>query len=255
VRAWTAGASRRAGALAGEICAAFSLDWDLAPVVDRAVDGAGRPVLAGRAASPDSGDVADAAAAFLEGLHAFGVAGCLKHFPGLGRAAVDSHLVLPRIGEDPEELEKDLAPFRALAARVPAVMVSHAASGSAGRPATLDRNVATGLLRRGVGFSGVAVSDDLEMGALADFGTLPERAALAFEAGCDLLCFGKETAALPGAAEAIERGLPAARLEEAGGRIGEFREALRRLGENRRSRPRTVAAIAEAFRDASARWA
>jgi beta-N-acetylhexosaminidase len=185
-------------------------------------------------------------------LNAFGVAGCLKHFPGLGRAAVDSHLVLPRIADDAEELEKDLAPFRALASRVPAVMVSHAAIGSERRPATLDPTVATGLLRHGVGFSGVAVSDDLEMGALADFGGIAERAALAFEAGCDLLCVGKETAALPDAAEAIERGAAASRRAEAEGRIDAFRQGLRDLARRRRS-PRAVQVIAEDFREASAR--
>ena len=252
-RAWAAGEAERAGALAGEICAAFSIDWDLAPVVDRAVEGAGSTILAGRAASADPGEASAAAAGFLEGLNAFGVAGCLKHFPGLGRAAVDSHLVLPRIADDPDELEKDLAPFRSLAPRVPAVMVSHAAVGSERRPATLDRNIATGLLRHVVGFSGVAVSDDLEMGALAEFGTIAERAARAFEAGCDLLCVGKDTAALPAAAEGIEREAPASRREEAEGRIGAFREGLRDLAGRRRSLARPVPVIAEAFREASAR--
>ena len=141
---------------------------------------------------------------------------------------MDSHLVLPRIADGPEELEKDLAPFRSLAGRVPAVMVSHAATGSGSRPATLDPETATGLLRRDVGFEGIAISDDLEMGALAEFGGIAERAFLAFEAGCDLLCVGKDTAALPEAAEAIERGARASRRDEAEGRLGEFRETLRR---------------------------
>ena len=221
--------------------------------MDRAVEGAGSTILAGRAVSADPGEASAAAAGFLEGLNAFGVAGCLKHFPGLGRAAVDSHLVLPRIAEDAGELENDLGPFRSLAPRVPAVMVSHGAIGSARRPATLDRSVATGLLRGVVGFSGVAVSDDLEMGALAEFGAIADRAVLAFDAGCDLLCVGKDTAALPDAAEAIERGAPASRRREAEGRIGAFRESLRDLARRRRSSPRPVPVIAEAFREASAR--
>ena len=250
--AWATGEAERSGALAGEICAAFSIDWDLAPVVDRAIEGAGSAILAGRAASADPGETIAAAAAFLEGLDAFGVAGCLKHFPGLGRAAVDSHLVLPRIADDPEELEKDLAPFRSLAGRAPAVMVSHAAMGHGSRPATLDAAMATDLLRRDVGFEGLAISDDLEMGALAEFGAIPDRALLAFDAGCDLLCVGKDTAALPEAAEAIERGSTASRRDEGRRRIGVFRETLRRLGAARRSRPRAIAAIAEAFREASA---
>jgi beta-N-acetylhexosaminidase len=254
-RAAARGEAGHAGRLAGEVCAAFSIAWDLAPVVDRGVEGAGAKILAGRAASSEPAEVVEAAAAFLAGLSEFGVAGCLKHFPGLGRAAVDSHLDLPRIGDDPAALEMDLAPFRALAGRAPAVMISHAAMGGGRRPATLDRNVATELLRDGAGFAGVAISDDLEMGALVEFGGVPERAAAAFEAGCDLLCVGKDTAALPVSAEAIERGAPASRREEAERRIGVFRRALGRLGARRKSAPRAVAAIEAAFREACAHLA
>lgn len=248
------GEAGRAGRLAGEVCAAFSIAWDLAPVVDRRVEGAGARILGGRAASSEPARVAEAAAAFLAGLADFGVAGCLKHFPGLGRAAVDSHLDLPRIGHDPAALEKDLAPFRALADRAPAVMISHAAMSADRRPATLDRGVATELLRGSAGFAGVAISDDLEMGALEEFGSVSERAAAAFEAGCDLLCVGKDTAALPVSAEAIERTARAPRREEAERRIGAFRDGLVRLG-SRRESPRDVAAIGEAFRESCARLA
>lgn len=251
-RAGAAGKAGLAGALAGEICAAFSIAWDLAPVVDRAVEGAGRRILAGRAAAGETDGIVAAAGAFLDGLSEFGVAGCLKHFPGLGRAAVDSHLVLPRIDDDAAALDEDLAPFRALAGRAPAVMVSHAAIAGASLPASLDRPIATGMLRDRVGFGGIAVSDDLEMGALAEFGSVPERAASAFDAGCDLLCVGKDTAALPEAAEAVGRRASAERRAEAGHRIAKFRMVLRRLQSNRRTSPRAARAIAESFREASA---
>jgi beta-N-acetylhexosaminidase len=134
-------------------------------------------------------------------------------------------------------------------------MISHAAMGGSRFPATLDRDIATGLLRGGAGFAGLAISDDLEMGALAEFGSVSERAAAAFEAGCDLLCVGKDTAALPVSAEAIERGATASRRREAERRVGEFRETVVRLGARRRSAPRAVAAIGEAFRQACARLA
>lgn len=248
-----AGASDLAGTLAGEICAAFGIDWDLAPVVDRSVEGAGRTILAGRAASDRGDEVVFAARGFLGALAAFGVAGCLKHFPGLGRAAVDSHLVLPRLSAQRTEMEEDLAPFRALAASAPAVMVSHAAVGETSLPATLDPAVAADLLRRDVGFRGVAVSDDLEMGALAEFGGLPERAAAAFSAGCDVLCLGKETAELPDSAAAVEARASAARLDEAAGRLAAFRAELGRLKRERRLAPRPVPEIAAAFRRATER--
>lgn len=239
--------------LAGEICAAFSIDWDLAPVVDRAVEGAGRTILAGRAPAEDGRAAAAAAGAFLDALAAFGVAGCLKHFPGLGRAAVDSHRVLPRIGAEAGGLEDDLVPFRLLAARAPACMVSHAAVGGSALPATLDRAVAHDLLRGGAGFAGVAISDDLEMGALSAFGGLPERSAAAFAAGCDLLCIGSVAAALPDAAAAVEERSSPERRAEARRRVARFRTESARLRRERRLFPRPVSEIAEAFRRATER--
>jgi beta-N-acetylhexosaminidase len=247
------GAADLAGFLAGEMCAAFSIDWDLAPVVDRAVEGAGKTVLRGRAPGESGEAAADSGREFLDALAAFGVAGCLKHFPGLGRAAVDSHVVLPRIAGDRLTLEEDLVPFRALAGRAPAVMVSHAAVGDSALPATLDPAIATDLLRGGAGFGGLSISDDLEMGALAGFGSLPERAAAAFAAGCDFLCIGKETAALPDAAAAVGLGSRSERLDQAGRRAEAFREEIARLRRERRLTARPVAEIAAAFRRAAER--
>jgi beta-N-acetylhexosaminidase len=242
-RACGLGREREAGALAGELCAALSVDVDLAPVVDRAVEGAGREILGERCASEDPNRVAAAAGAFLDGLETWGVAGCLKHFPGLGRAAVDSHRELPAVPEDAEEARLDLAPFVALAPRAFAVMVSHAATSAAGLPASLDPAVVGGLLRGRVGFEGLAISDDLEMGALSAFGPPPERAARAFAAGCDLLCIGRELSALPAAARLIARGSGPARLEEAARRHARFRERLRALRRETRAIPRQIAEI------------
>jgi len=252
-RAAAAGEARRVGALAGELCAAFGIEWNLAPVVDRAVEGAGGTILAGRAASPDPWAVSAAAGEFLEGLADFGVAGCLKHFPGLGRASVDSHLLLPTIPDAPAELDRDLAPFRALARAAPAVMVSHASLGRGKPPATLDAAVATGLLRDEVGFAGLAISDDLEMGALSEFGGIPDRAAAAFDAGCDVLCFGKRTEALPEAAARVEQTISESRRAAAALRLAQFREALGGIAARRRSSARPLPAIAAAFRESSER--
>ncbi len=247
-----AGAADLAGLLAGEICAAFSIDWDLAPVVDRAVEGAGKSILSRRAAFEDGAPIAAAAEDFLRGLAAFGVAGCLKHFPGLGRAAVDSHRSLPHVPAG-EELAADLSPFVALAPVAPAVMVAHAAIGASPLPATLDPGIAGGLLRREARFGGLSISDDLEMGALAEFGGIPERAAAAFSAGCDLLCVGKETGALPEAAAAVEAGGSAERRTEADRRVAAFRTELERLARERRLVPRAIPEIAAAFRRAAER--
>jgi beta-N-acetylhexosaminidase len=229
------GEARRAGELAGELCARFDIDVDLAPVVDRSVDGAGQLVMKERAVSDDPREISRAASEFLAGLGSFGVSGCLKHFPGLGRGTVDSHLSLPRIPDEKKELEKDLQPFRDLSRIAPAVMISHASVSVSGLPATLDRTVATRLLRREVRFEGISISDDLEMGALSEFGSLPERSAAAFAAGCDLLCICKETAALPEAAGKIESLAFAARVEEAAQRLARFREGVARLRKGKRA--------------------
>lgn len=217
-RAARAGFARRAGELAGEACARFGFDVDLAPVVDRRLPGAGEAVLGERAVDEDPDAVARAAREFLIGLHSRGVGGCVKHFPGLGRAVSDTHESLPVLPVDARELERDLAPFRAVGALARAVMVSHAA-GADGRPATLSPDVATALLRGRLGFRGAAFTDDLEMGALGAFGGLPERAAATANAGCDLLWICSRIEEYPECVARVEREVPESRRAEASRRI------------------------------------
>jgi beta-N-acetylhexosaminidase len=159
-RAAAAGQARGAGALAGAALAALGIDVDLAPVVDRALPGAGAQVLGERSASSDAGEVVRAAAEFLAGLHDEGIGGCLKHFPGLGRARLDTHLELPVVPEDRHQEALDLAPFDALMGASRAVMVSHAADPN-GTPSSLSYERATVMLRDRLGFAGAAFSDDL----------------------------------------------------------------------------------------------
>ena len=213
-----AGEARRAGELAGEALARLGFDVDLAPVVDRAVAGAGAVVMGERSASEDAGAVVTAAGGFLRGLHARGVGGCLKHFPGLGRARVDTHRSLPRIESDPHQLALDIAPFDALMEEARAIMVSHAAAED-GVPASLAPAWATTYLREILGFQGAAFSDDLEMGALDAFGDLPERSARAAAAGCDLLFVCRRIEEYPACIEAVEAQVPVPRRAEAAARL------------------------------------
>jgi beta-N-acetylhexosaminidase len=179
-------AVRALGEAAGAACAHFGIGVDFAPVVDVASpDG----YLGGESRclgdSPEL--VVERAREYLAGLERFGVMGCLKHFPGLGTGAVDSHRELPILGD---AVRQEVSVFTALAAHSRAVMVAHAlapALGDAIRPASLSDVVVGGL--RGIG-CGPIIADDLEMGALSAFGTLPERAAAALLAGCDqvLVC-------------------------------------------------------------------
>jgi beta-N-acetylhexosaminidase len=224
------GVARRAGKLAGEACARLGFDVDLAPVVDRLLPGASERVLRDRCASPDPIAIARAALDFLAGLHAHGVGGCVKHFPGLGRADLDTHKELPRIPSDPSEEERDLAPFETTMKEAGAVMISHAA-GPDGIPASLSGEKAGTLLRSRLGFRGAAFSDDLEMGALSALGEMPERAAAAAIAGCDLLFVCSRIAEYPACVERAGVTVPPERLREAAGRLAAYRAGLDRLRE------------------------
>ena len=223
------GLSRRAGEVAGEACTRFGFGVDLAPVVDRRVPGAGEAVLGDRAAAEEPDDVTVAAREFLEGLHFRGVGGCIKHFPGLGRARFDTHLTLPTLPADDAERERDLEPFRSLHELAGAVMVSHAATPLQALPASHSPEIATHLLREDLGFRGATFSDDLEMGALAEFGGLPERSAAAMRAGCDLLFVCSRLEEYPDCVARLEADVTEDRRAEAAGRLDGYAERLRSL--------------------------
>ncbi len=178
----------RARALAreqGGALADLGFDVDFAPVADLgpAAPGTG---LEGRCYGDDPRTVTACCAAFLEGLAAAGVAGCLKHFPGLGGSLVDSHRSLPRVSGDRTAREPHLAPFAALAAAAPYVMTAHGRYDFLAQAAPSSLNPETYLLLRALGFAGRSVTDDLNMGAVKGEGTLGERAAASLRAGADL---------------------------------------------------------------------
>lgn len=244
-RAAAAGATRRAGELAGASLARLGFDVDLAPVVDRGIAGAGATVLGERAASPDPAQIIRAASDFLDGLHARGVGGCLKHFPGLGRARLDTHQALPLLEENRHEEALDLAPFDALMGKARAVMISHAA-GPDGQPASLSEEWATIRLRDVLDFEGAAFSDDLEMGALDAFGALPERCVRAANAGCDLLFVCRQIETYPDCVVAVERDVPLPRRVEAAARLEDYArhlDALRKTAPSGEALPTLTAEL------------
>ncbi len=225
-------AVRALGEAAGAACRALGIHLDLAPVVDLAHE---RGLLArqGRCLGDEPERVATLAGVFLDGLEAWGVGGCLKHFPGLGPVPEDTHEVLPELAGDAARIAPHLEPFERLAVRVRAVMVAHVrvpGLGSGELPATLDREVAM----RAAALPGgpVVLSDDLDMGALEGVGSLPERAARALGAGCHGLLVCRSLDALPEVAarlraEAEARPGSRARLEEAVARLDTLRRELR----------------------------
>ena len=216
-----------AAGIGGEL-AALGIGLDLAPDVD-VNSSPDNPVIGVRSFGDDPVLVSRHAAAWVEGLHSTGVAACAKHFPGHGDTVVDSHHGLPRVDVTLEVLhERELAPFRAaVAAGVGAVMTSHLIVSALDPylPATFSPKV-IGVLRDELGFSGVLVSDALDMaGASAETG-IPEAAVRALGAGVDLLCLGSQTlpetyAAVHAAVLAAVRSgrLPEHRVVGAAGRV------------------------------------
>ena len=179
-----------AGALVGLDCAEAGFDVACAPVLDLAVPGA--TVAIGDRAYAEAPDrVAALGGAFAAGLLAAGVEPVVKHAPGHGRAMVDSHEALPHVSRD-APLEDDMVPFAANAG-LPWMMTAHVLYEALDpdRPATLSPNVIAGAIRGRIGFAGVLVSDDLNMGAIG--GEPGGRAAAAVAAGCDvaLHCSGR----------------------------------------------------------------
>ncbi len=178
-------AGRRAafltGALIGADCAAAGFDVVCAPVLDRAVTGASE-VIGDRAYSAGADAVAALAGAVADGLLSAGMQPVGKHAPGHGRAAVDSHLLLPELDDVDED---DLLPFRSLS-WLPWMMTAHVRYRRVDpvRPATLSHRVLDAVVRGRIGFNNVLVSDDLSMHAVSgEPGTVASGCLLA---GCDV---------------------------------------------------------------------
>jgi beta-glucosidase-like glycosyl hydrolase len=214
--------TRRAAALTAREARAIGVDWIYAPVADLDIEPR-NPIVGSRAFGGDPGRVAAHVTAWVEGCRAGGCLSCVKHFPGHGRTVTDSHIELPVVDARREELEADLAPFRAaLRAGVDAVMTAHVAFPAldpSGSPATLSRQIVTGLLRGELGFGGLVVTDALIMAGAA--GARKGAAAVrAVAAGCDVLLYPPDLEVAARALdEAIGRELPEQRVREAVSRI------------------------------------
>ena len=193
-----------------EVLAGYGFDVNFAPVADVAFTA--DSFMSGRAFGADAAKVANDVAAYLEGVAGTGVLHCVKHFPGHGRVAVDSHEALPALDVDPAVWwEEDALPFRVAAdLGVPMVMLGHLVLPAwDALPASLSP-AAVRVLREEIAFGGVIVSDDLGMGALSAWEPL-QIVDLAVKAGTDLLLY----VVLPDAPEAlvdyvvaqVERGL------------------------------------------------
>src|SRR5215469_13557764 len=164
----------------------LEINVDCLPVLDVPVAGA-HDVIGDRAFGHDPLTVIDLGRAQIEGLMEGGVLPVMKHIPGHGRAGADSHLSLPRVDADVEELSaNDFVTFRSLDL-CPMAMTAHVVYDSIDpqRPATVSPKVIREVIRGEIGFDGLSMSDDLSMQALD--GSLGARAKAAQFAGCDVV--------------------------------------------------------------------
>jgi len=200
----------------GRELTALGINFNLAPVVD-VNNNPANPVIGVRSFGEDPRQVARLAAAAVKGYRKSGVITCLKHFPGHGDTAVDSHLALPTLPYSMERLDAlELVPFRSgIAAGADSVMIAHIAfpalTGDATLPATLSPAIVRELLREKLGFTGVIISDCLEMNAVSEtFGVGPG-AVMALLAGNDLVLishlYTRQRAGIAAILTAIQKGV------------------------------------------------
>jgi beta-N-acetylhexosaminidase len=182
--------AREHGELVARAVKAFGFNSSLAPVLDLALPES-RQVMETRCAAPTAAGVVEYARAFLAGLAAQGVTGCGKHFPGLGAGTRDSHLETPSIRRAWRDVwREDLEPYRALRDELPMVMVNHAAYSATAdrtRPASVSPFWIETVLRKRIGYRGIVLSDDLEMGGILKFMPIAEAVVAAVRAGSDLV--------------------------------------------------------------------
>ncbi len=238
-------AARQAGEITARGARSVGVDLVFAPVLDLDIE-PDNPIVGTRSFGADPVAVARLAGIWIEACQGEGVVACGKHFPGHGRTTADSHEEIPVVDVPPRELDADLLPFRRLAGPLGAILTAHVAYPSleVEAPATLSRELLTGLLRDEMGFDGLIVTDAMNMGGFIDAGGAghppPVRALLA---GCDLLLYPEDLAAtvddLERAAREDER--VADRIEEALARHGATRRRFTGLTERALRRGRKLA--------------
>jgi beta-N-acetylhexosaminidase len=165
---------------------ALGITVDCLPVLDVPQPGS-HHVIGDRAYGSTPEIVGALGRAAADGLLAGGVLPVIKHIPGHGRANADSHMELPQVDATAGQLAAhDFAPFHALRT-YPIAMTAHVIYSSLDRdrPATQSEIIVNDVVRRQLGFDGLLITDDLNMNALS--GTLGERAAASYEAGCDMV--------------------------------------------------------------------
>ncbi len=199
------------GVRLGTILTELGFNLDFAPDAD-VFTNPQNTVIGDRAFSRNPEVAAEFVSAQVKGLHTKNIATAIKHFPGHGDTTVDSHKALPSVAHDLERLRQtEWVPFRAgIAAGTDMVMVGHIAVPNVtgtDEPSTLSEIIVQDYLREELGFSGVIITDALDMGAVVERYGASEAAVRALQAGCDMLLMPKNFhAAYEGVLEAVQDG-------------------------------------------------
>jgi beta-N-acetylhexosaminidase len=177
------------GKILGDEARSMGFNTDFAPVSDIGYEKS-RNVMGSRTASSNPEDTVIYVREFLRGLKSAGVLGCGKHFPGLGEADLDTHFSLPEVSKSFKELwQDDMLPYRQLHKQFPFVMVAHCAYPAVTgdrTPASLSSKWMKDILRRKVGYRGLIMADDLEMGGVLAVGSIENAALECIRAGADM---------------------------------------------------------------------
>jgi len=180
---------RKQGKLIGRQLRALGFNTDFAPCIDLRFEES-KSALGPRTVSADPVETVRYAREFLSGLHDAGILGCGKHFPGLGGASLDSHHALPSIDKTWEQIwREDLVPYREMRKEFPFVMVAHISYPnitSDGVPASLSKKWISDVLREKIGYRGLVISDDLDMGGVLKSVSIEDAAVETLRAGSDL---------------------------------------------------------------------
>jgi beta-N-acetylhexosaminidase len=219
---------------------AVGINMDMAPVLDVLTNPA-NTVIGDRAFSAEPRRVADLGAAFMRGIHAAGVLAVGKHFPGHGDTWLDSHVALPVCERTVPQLKAcEFLPFQgAIAAGLEVIMTAHVIyqAWDPHHPATLSAAILGGILRGEMRFSGVIITDDLEMAAIVETAPWEQVPLRALLAGVDLLLIchhrQRQEQAYECVLRAVQRGeLPELLVDRAVARVQTLKSRLRRLAQN-----------------------
>lgn len=179
-----------------EDCKRMGVNWDFAPVVDVNTNPS-NPIIGNRSFGSEVSNVTQSALSYANGLQDNNILAAIKHFPGHGDTNTDSHLDLPIVSHSLQRLNKiELAPFKDLMNKgIGGVMVAHlyvpSLESGKGIPASISKNIITGLLKEKLGYKGLIITDALNMGAVANKYKPGELDALAFIAGNDIMLFSQ----------------------------------------------------------------